>query len=111
MTLQMATSSRAAQMSLLSATSSSPFWGPLTGRLLIQASAAAINNQPEWKTECMEQRGRMRAAGRVGVFRVTGWTAAHPLCSKSGKICWPLWLPACWPSRELREGISALQRQ
>ena len=45
----------------------------------------------------------------VGVLRVIGWTTAHPLCCKSGGICWPLWVPACSLSRELREGISAPQ--
>ena len=55
-----------------------------------------------WEEGCMWQGG--------GVFlRVIGWTTAHPLCSKSRGICWPLWLPACSPARELREGISAPQ--
>lgn len=75
-------------------------------------SAAAIGGQIEWKAMRMEgwsvERG-MHVAGRWGVLRVIGWTTAHPLCSKSGGICWPLWLPACSPARELREGISAPQ--
>lgn len=58
---------------------------PGGGGLAIQASAAAINNRAEWKTACVERQRKDARCGTAGVFRVTGWTAAHPLCSKSGE--------------------------
>lgn len=39
---------------------------------MIQAPAAAIDNQAEWKTACMKQRGRMRTAGRWGYSGLRG---------------------------------------
>lgn len=50
--------------------------------------------------------GMMKGGMYVTDRRVIGWTTACPLCSKSGGICWPLWLCACSPVRWLREGIS-----
>lgn len=46
--------------------------------LVIQASAAAINTQAEWKSACVEQRGRMRAAGRLGGIQGYGVDGCPP---------------------------------